>query len=96
MLDLDGIKIVFDKLKDKDEPGELECIEGGRKEKRYSYYYKGKAIFTFGLTRSSSAKSKRFNYIPEQMCLLRSEYRKMHDCSWYKKQYNEKIDSMAK
>ncbi|MFA6413409.1 MAG: hypothetical protein WCW53_11995 [Syntrophales bacterium] len=96
MLDLDGIKIVFDKLKDKGEPGEFEIIECGKKEKRYSYYYKGKAIFTFGLTRSSSAKSKRFNYIPEQMYLLRSEYRKMHDCSWYKKQYNEKIDSMEK
>ena len=96
MLDLDGIKIVLDKLKDRNEPGELECIESGRREKRYSYYYKGKAIFTFGLTRSSSAKSKQFDYIPGQMCLLRGEYRKMHTCSWYKKQYNDKIDTIAK
>ena len=86
MLDIDGIKIVLEKLKDKTEPGELKCIEGGRREKRYSYYYKGKLIFTFGLTRSSSAKSKKFGYIPRQMCLLTNEYRKMHDCSWYKKE----------
>lgn len=96
MLSLDGLKIVLDKLKDKSEPGTLECIERRRKEKRISYYYNNKTIFSFGLTRSSSAKSKRFNYIPDQMNLQRSEYRKMHDCSWYKKDYNQKIDSKGK
>lgn len=91
MLDLKGIKNTMKKLKKDDEPGEIQYIDHGRRERRYSYYLKGIMVFTFGLTKSSRANSIKFNYVPEQMHLKRSEYRKLHDCPMSKKEYNEKL-----
>jgi uncharacterized protein YceH (UPF0502 family) len=96
MLDLKGIKKTLKKLKDTDEPGELVVKESGQKENRYSYLFDGKMEFTFGITRSSKAKSKRFSYIPGQMGLKRSEYKLLHDCPMSKKDYNNKLIELSK
>ena len=91
MLDLKGIKKSLKKLKRKNEPGDLKIEEAGRPETRYSYYLDGQMVFTFGLTRSSKAKSKRFRYVPQQMGLTTQEYKNLHDCPWNKRDFNKKI-----
>ncbi|MHA2054391.1 MAG: hypothetical protein ACW99F_12410 [Candidatus Hodarchaeales archaeon] len=65
--------------------------KSGRKENRYSYLFNGKMEFTFGITRSSKAGSKKFRYVPRQMGLNNSEYKLLHDCPWNKKDYNNKL-----
>jgi hypothetical protein len=94
MLDIKGVEKVMDKLKGKDDPGEFEKTEKGRAEIRYSYYLQGKMVFTFGLTRGSSAKSKKFYYVPRQMLISREEYENLHNCPWSKKDYNNKISNL--
>jgi hypothetical protein len=48
-------------------------------------------IFTFGITRGTGAKSKKFYYVPEQMRLKNQEYKLLHDCPWSKRDYNNKL-----
>lgn len=96
MLDLKGIQKTLDKLKRSKVKGEenlghIECIKGGRAEIRYSYYFEREMIFTFGITRGTSAKSKKFYYVPEQMRLKNQEYKLLHDCPWSKRDYNNKL-----
>jgi len=96
MLDQKGIKKTLDKLKKFKEEGEedlghIKCVEEGRREIRYYYIFKGEQIFTFGLTRGSSAKSKTFYYVPKQMGLNNQEYKLLHDCPWSKRDYNNKL-----
>lgn len=90
MLDLKGIMKSIEKLEDQKEPGKIE-IEEGRKHTRYTYILEGTVAFSFGLTRSSKAKSKTFYYVPQDMGLTMPEYRKLHDCPWTKKNLNEKL-----
>ena len=92
MLDRKGIRKVMKKLENDRDPGEIEHIPEGRKEERYSYFLNGEMKFTFGLTRSSKAKSKRLHYVPTQMHLSTPEYSKLHDCTWYKKDLNKKLN----
>ena len=91
MLDLKGLKKVVKKLNKDEAPGEIIFDEEGRKEIRVSYLLNEEMRFTFGLTRSSRAKSKRFSYIPRQMGLKTGEYRKLHDYPWTKKDFNRKL-----
>lgn len=89
MLDLKGIAKSIGKLQDNEEPGEIE-IEERTKHTRYSYILEGTMVFSFGLTRSSKAKSMKFHYVPTNMGINRSEYQKLHDCPWSKKDFNRK------
>jgi hypothetical protein len=91
MYDLKGIAKVMKKLKKGGGPGEIKYEPGGRKEIRYSYYLHGEMAFTFGLTRSSTAKSKKYYYLPENMGITNGEYRKLHDCPWKKIDLNQKL-----
>ena len=91
MLDLKGIKKVIAKLRKTEEPGALTYEDAGRKEIRCSYELNGKMAFTFGLTRSSKAKSKRYHYIPRQLGITNKNYRKLHDCPWKKIHYNKEL-----
>ncbi len=90
MLDLKGILKTLEKLDDQSAPGRIDYHEG-RRHPRYSYVLEGTEVFSFGFTRSSSAKSMEFDYVPRQMGLKRKEYRDLHDCPMTKKQYNEKV-----
>jgi len=91
MLDLKGIQKVITKLKKGETPGEVKYDTEGRSEIRVSYFLKNKMAFTFGLTRSSKAKSKNYYYIPRQMGISNREYKKLHDCPWDKADYNKKL-----
>jgi hypothetical protein len=91
MYDLKGIEAVMGKLKRKEVPGELIHIPEGRAEIRYEYNLGGEMVFTFGLTRSSKAKSKRFPYVHRQMKISGSEYAKLYECPWKKKDYNNRL-----
>ncbi len=91
MFDLKGINKVMAKLRKTKEPGTLTYEDAGRKEIRCSYELNGKMAFTFGLTRSSKAKSKKYYYISQQMHITNKNYRKLHDCPWEKKHYNQKL-----
>ncbi len=92
MFDLKGINRVIKKLKKNDnESGKLKYDDASRDEIRYSYELNGKMAFTFGLTRSSKAKSKKFYYVSTQMGITNKEYRKLYDCPWMKKDYNKKL-----
>lgn len=91
MFDLGGIAKVIKKLKKGNAPGKLTIEKSGRKEIRYSYELNEKMAFTFGLTRSSTAKSKSFYYVPRQMGITNKEYQKLHDCPWKKQDYNNKL-----
>ena len=93
MLDLRGIKKTLEKLEKvkQEDPGEIKCVEKGRAEVRYSYYYEGTMVFTFGITRGSQAKSKQFGYVPRQMLLEKKQYKLLHDCPWTKGDYNKEI-----
>jgi len=96
MLDLKGIEKTLNKLKRSNEKGEenlghIKRVERGRAEIRYSYYFQGKQIFTFGISRGTATKSKKFHYVPKQMGLQNQEYKLLHDCPWNKKDYNNKL-----
>lgn len=91
MFSLNGVKSVMEKLKKDESPGEVKHIREGRRETRYAYYLNQKMAFTFGLTRSSRSKSKKFYYVPQQMGITNGEYRKLHDCPWQKKELNKKL-----
>jgi len=69
MLDLKGIEKTMKKLKEETEEGEIRFTTGRGGENRFSYYFKGQLVFTFGLTRGSRQKSKQFHYVPRQMHL---------------------------
>lgn len=101
MLTLKGIKQTMDKLNRRYEDG--ESIEGEitfdasrGNENRYSYYYKGQLVFTFGITRSPRKKSKQFHYVPRQIHLQRQEYRRLYNCPMSKREYNEKLIAEGK
>ena len=91
MLDLKGIEKSLSKLKSNKEPGLLRREPSGRAEIRYSYVLNEEMVFTFGLTRSSKARSKKYHYVPHQMGLINKEYRMLHDCPWSKADYNNKL-----
>ena len=91
MFDLDGIETALHKLKDKNEPGYIEYETGRKKHIRYSYILNEKIAFSFGITRSSKARSKNFYYVATQMGLTNKEYKKLHDCPWKKKDLNKKL-----
>ena len=91
MHDLKGIEIVMGKLKEKGFPGELTHEPEGRAEIRYEYCLGKKMVFTFGITRSSKAKSKKFYYVPKQMQISGNEYAKLHQCPWKKPDYNNRL-----
>lgn len=101
MLTLKGIQKTMDKLNQRYEGGEaiegevvFDTSRGG--ENRYSYYYKGQLVFTFGITRSPRKRSKQFHYVPRQMHLNRQEYRLLYNCPMSKKEYNEKLIAEGK
>jgi hypothetical protein len=91
MFDLKGINKVIAKLKNTEEPGTITYEDAGRKEIRCSYELNGKMAFTFGLTRGSRAKSKKYYYVPRQMGITNKNYRKLHDCPWEKQNYNKEL-----
>jgi hypothetical protein len=96
MLDLKSIERTLNKLKRSNVKGEenlghIELDDKGRKEIRYSYYFQGKQIFTFGISRGTATKSKKFRYVPRQMGLQNQEYKLLHDCPWSKSDYNNKL-----
>ena len=95
MLDLKGILKTLEKLSTGNDPGQVEFHEG-RKHPRCSYVLEGTEVFSFGFTRSSSTRSMRFDYVPRQMGLKRSEYRDLHDCPMTKEQYNKKMIESGK
>ena len=89
MLDLKGIESVMKKLKDETQAGEVRFTASRGGENRFSYYFQGQLIFTFGLTRGSRQKSKQFHYVPRQMHLQRWQYKELHDCPMSKAEYNQ-------
>lgn len=91
MFDLKGINKVMAKLKKTEEPGTLTYQGAGRRERRWSYELNGKMAFTFGLTKSSKAKSKKYRYVSQHMHINNKKYRKLHDCPWKKKHYNKEL-----
>ncbi len=92
MLDLKGVMVTLEKLRDEKEPGEVVCTEGA-KHTTYSYVLKGTEAFAFGITRSSRAKSIHFGYVPRQMGLKKAKYRDLHDCPMSKADFNELVES---
>jgi hypothetical protein len=44
--------------------GEIRFSSERGGENRYSYYLRGKLVFTFGISRSSRSRSKKLYYIP--------------------------------
>ncbi len=91
MLDLKGIQTSMKKLGDSNVPGEMEHITGERKEIRYTYFFNQKMAFTFGITRSSKVKAKKFHYVPRQMHLTKHEYQELYECPMSKNDYNKKL-----
>ncbi len=69
-------------------PGEIEYIENRGKENRFVYRYKGKTVFSFGVTRGSNKKETLLYYVPKQMGLTTPEYRKLYECPMSKEDYN--------
>jgi len=96
MLDAKGIEIVMKKLKDETQPGEIRFTTSRGGENRFSYYFKGQLVFTFGLTRGSRQKSKQFHYVPRQMHLQRRQYLELHDCPMSKASYNQLLIDAGK
>jgi hypothetical protein len=96
MLDLKGIEIVMKKLGDETQPGEIRFTASRGGENRFSYYFNGQLIFTFGLTRGSRQKSKHFHYVPRQMHLQRRQYQELHDCPMSKAEYNQHLVDSGK
>jgi len=101
MLTLEGIKTAMTKLNLQEEDGriiegEVRFISSRGNENRYSYYYKNRLVFTFGITRSPRKKSKVFHYVPRQMHLQHHEYRKLYECPMSKREYNEKLMAEGK
>ena len=92
MLDLNGVMLTLEKLRDKKEPGEVVCTEGA-KHTTYSYVLNGVEVFAFGITRSSKVKSIHFGYVPRQMGLKKAEYCDLHDCPMTKAKFNKLIES---
>lgn len=91
MPNLESIKRVMRKLEKDETPGVVDYQPTGRKEERYSYYLDGEMAFTFGITRSPKAKSKKFYYVSTQMGLTNKEYRDLDECTFFKKDLNEKL-----
>jgi len=91
MPNLEGIKKIAAKLNKGDEPGEFHFNTKGRKEIRCSYILNNKMAFTFGLTRSSRAKSIKYHYVPRQMKITKQEYKKLYECPLRKSVYNKKL-----
>ncbi len=82
---------VMKKFKDETEPGNIFFTKSRGNERRYSYHFQEKLVFTFGLTRSSKATSKKFSYIPRAMKITNKEYRELYKCPWKKRDYNQFI-----
>ena len=77
-------------------PGEIKYITSRGNENRYSYYYEGKLVWTFGITRSPKKKEIDFKYVPRQMGLNNKEYRELEDCTKTKEDYNKLIIEKGK
>jgi len=69
--------------------GEIRFTSERGGENRYSYYLRGKLVFTFGISRSSKSRSKKLYYIPRQMHLSNSQYKSLYECPMSKKDYNQ-------
>ena len=69
--------------------GEIRFSSERGAENRYSYYLRGKLVFTFGISRSSRTRSKKLYYIPRQMHLSNNQYKSLYECPMSKKDYNE-------
>jgi hypothetical protein len=80
----------LEKLRDKMEPGKVVSTEGA-KHTTYSYVLNDVELFAFGITRSSKAKSKFFNYVSRQMALKKAEYRELHNCPMSKADFNKLV-----
>lgn len=96
MLDLKGIERVMKKLSDEAQAGEIRFTASRGGENRFSYYFNGQLVFTFGLTRGSRQKSKQFHYVPRQMHLQRGQYKELHDCPMSKTNYNQLLIDSGK
>jgi len=96
MLDLKGIERVMKKLGDESLAGEIRFTAGRGGENRFSYYFNGQLVFTFGFTRGSRQKSKQFHYVPRQMHLQRGQYKELHDCPMSKAEYNQLLFDAGK
>jgi len=69
--------------------GELRFSSSRGGETRYSYYLRGKLVFTFGISRSSRSRSKKLYYIPRQIHLSNNQYKSLYECPMSKKDYND-------
>jgi len=96
MLDLKGIERVMKKLGDEAQAGELRFTTSRGGENRFSYYFNGQLVFTFGFTRGSRQKSKQFHYVSRQMHLQRWQYKELHDCPMSKAEYNQLLVDAGK
>ncbi len=76
--------------------GRVEHTSKRKGHDRFTYYYMGRQIFTFGITRGSKKKETLFSYVPGQMLLNLPDYRKFNSCTMSKKEYNEKLIEKGK
>lgn len=93
MVSIDAIERVLDKLSAPKEngievPGEI-VYPTGAKHQRIEYRLCGTAVFSFGLTRSSSRRSKSFWYVPNRMHLSNREFDDLRLCPMTKADYNQ-------
>jgi len=79
------------KLEKDNAPGEVEYDPSAKKHRRYSYILDGVLQFSFGITRSTRAKSKKRYYFPKQMRLTTKEYRDLDECTFLKQDLNRRL-----
>lgn len=76
--------------------GEIEFKDNRGKENRFTYWYKGRKVFTCGISRGSRKRAKNYWYVPEQMGLTNKEFKLLRECPMSKREYNEKMIEQGK
>jgi hypothetical protein len=71
-----------------DVEGTLEEKTRGGSDVRFKYYLHGRLVWSFGISRGSRRRSKRFYYVPNQMWLRKAELEDLARCPLSKEGYN--------
>ncbi len=76
--------------------GNIKYINDRGKENRYSYYFKNKLVFTFGITRGKGQKDENYGYVPRQIGINNGEFERLHICTMSKEEYNKSLKESGK
>ena len=66
------------------------------KHVRYEYWLGGLIVWTFGLTRASVSRSRKFYYVPDQMQLSVPQFLDLAECPLTKREYNRLLAEKGK